>query len=332
MAIDWQAFCELVAQHERFVLTSHVRPDADAIGSEIGLAELLEGQGKTVRIVNPSPISEGLRFLDPDGRVEAIGDDVDVATACDADVHVVLDTSAWVQIDGVGEVLRATTALKVVIDHHQSSDFLGDLEFKDTSAEATGRLIVDLAEAAGWELSAVAADALFCAIATDTGWFRFSSTNSGTLRAAGRLIDLGAQPHLLYPQLYERWSEARVRLTGRLLEGIKLACDGRLAWLAARDDDFTRTGAVPADTEDLVNGCFRIVGVECAFIAHEQSDGRVKVSFRSRGDVDVAAVAEQFGGGGHRQASGAILDGPFEQGLDRLIDGMTAALSPATEN
>ena len=332
MAIDWQAFCELVARHERFVLTSHVRPDADAVGSEIGLAELLEAQGKTVRIVNPSSITEGLSFLDPDGRVEAIGTDVDVATACDTDVHIVLDTSAWVQIEGVGEVLRATAAVKVVIDHHQSSDDLGALEFKDTSAEATGRLIVDLAEAAGWEISAVAATALFCAIATDTGWFRFSSSSGGTLRTAGRLIDLGAEPHLLYSLLYERCSQARVRLAGRMLERVELACDGRLAWLTARRDDFARTGAVPADTEDVVNGCFRIVGVECAFIAHEQRDGRVKVSFRSRGDVDVAAVAEQFGGGGHRQASGAVFDGPFDQGLSRLIDGMTVALRPAAEN
>ena len=329
MAIDWQSFCELVDRYDRFVLTSHVRPDADAIGSEIGLAELLEAQGKTVRIVNPSPISESLKFLDPGDRVQAIGEEVDVESACDTDVHIVLDTSAWVQLEGVGEVLRRTEAVKVVIDHHQSSDELGAVEFKDTTAEATGRLIVDLAESAGWEISEIGATALFCAIATDTGWFRFSSTSGVTLRAAARLIDLGAQPHLLYPQLYERCSQARVRLSGRLLERIELACDGRLAWLAARRDDFARTGAVGADTEDVVNGCFRIVGVECAFIAHEQMDGRVKVSFRSRGDVDVAAVAEQFGGGGHRQASGAILDGPFDQGLNQLIESMSAALPPA---
>ena len=326
MAIDWQAFCDLVAGHDRFVLTSHVRPDADAIGSEIGLAELLEAQGKTVRIINPSPITESLRFLDPGVRVKSIGIDVGVAAACDTDVHIVLDTSAWAQVEGVGEVLRSTDAVKVVIDHHQSSDHLGDHECKDTSAEATGRLIVDLAEVAGWEISPVAATALFCAIATDTGWFRFSSTNGGTLRAVGRLIDLGAQPDLSYRRLYERYSLARVRLTGRLLERIELACDGRLAWLAARREDFAQTGAVPADTEDVVNECFRIVGVDCAFIAHEQRDGRVKVSFRSRGDVDVAVVAEGFGGGGHRQASGALFDGPFDQGLARLIDAMSMAL------
>ena len=191
--------------------------------------------------------------------------------------------------------------------------------------------IVDLAESAGWEISPVAATALFCAIATDTGWFRFSSTSGGTLRAVGRLIDLGAQPDLSYRRLYERYSPARVRLTGRLLERIELACDGRLAWLAARRDDFAHTGAVPADTEDVVNECFRIVGVECAFIAHEQRDGRVKVSFRSRGDVDVATVAEGFGGGGHRQAAGALFDGPFDQGLSRLIDAMTVALPTARE-
>ena len=326
MAIDWQSFCDLVSSHERFVLTSHVRPDADAIGSEIGLAELLEAIGKTVRIVNPSPITEPLKFLDPGGRVQSIGVDVDVETACDTDVHIVLDTSAWVQLEGVGDVLRRTDALKVVIDHHQSSDDLGAVEFKDTTAEATGRLIVDLAESAGWEIPELAARALFCAIATDTGWFRFQSTNGGTMRAIGRLIDLGARPDLLYRQLYERCSQARVRIGGRLLDRIELSCDGRLAWLTARREDFALTGAEAADTEDVVNGCFRIVGVECAFIAYEQQDGRVKVSFRSRGEVDVASVAEKFGGGGHRQASGAIVDGPFDLGLTRLIDAMATAL------
>lgn len=326
MAIDWQPFCELVASHERFVLTSHVRPDADAIGSEVALAELLEGQGKTVRIINPSPISEVLRFLDPEHRVQSLGDVIGVEEACDTDVHIVLDTSAWAQVMDVGEVLRKTAALKVVIDHHQSSDQLGDVEFKDTSAEATGRLIFDLAESAEWGLSASAANALFCAIATDTGWFRFPSTNGGTLRAVGQLIDLGAQPHLSYRQLFERMTQAGIRLTGRMLERVELACEGRLAWLVARRDDFARTGAVPADTEDVVNQCFRIVGVECAFIAHEQADGQVKASFRSRGNVDVAAVAEQFGGGGHRAASGALFPGPFETGLSKLIHAMTTAL------
>lgn len=326
MAIDWDPLCELIAKHQRFVLTSHVRPDADAIGSEVALAELLEAQGKSVRIINPSPINDNLRFLDPGKRVTCLGGDVTADEARDTDVHIVLDTSAWAQVVDVGQVLKQTDAVKVVIDHHLSSDQLGDLEFKDTSAEATGRLVFDLAEAAGWTLSANAATALFCAIATDTGWFRFSSTSGRTLQVAGELIDLGAKPDLSYRELYERFSVARVRLAGRLLEHLELGCDGRLAWLVARRDDFAQTGTSPADTEDVVNECFRIVGVECAFIAHEQRDGQVKVSFRSRGELDVAAVAEQFGGGGHRQASGALFAGPFDDGLARLLETLTAAL------
>ena len=326
MAIDWNPLRELIAEYQQFVLTSHVRPDADAIGSEVALAEMLEAQGKTVRIINPSPINEHLEFLDPEKRVKSLGADVTVEEACQTDVHIVLDTSAWAQVVDVGRVLKQTNAIKVVIDHHQSNDQLADLEFKDTSSEATGRLIYDLAQAAGWSLSATAATALFCAIATDTGWFRFSSTSGRTLQVAGELIDLGARPDLSYRELYERFSVARVRLAGRLLERLELGCDGRLAWLVARRDDFSQIGATAADTEDVVNECFRIVGVECAFIAHEQRDGQVKVSFRSRGDVDVAVVAEQFGGGGHRQASGALFAGPFDEGLVRLIETLTAAL------
>ena len=330
MSINWPRFVDLINANQRFLLTSHIRPDCDALGSELGMAAVLEKLGKEVRIVNGQETPPNLSFIDPQQRIMKLSTDVQLDDLRDTEVLMVLDTSAWAQVADVGDVLRNTAALKVVIDHHQSSDQIGDVEFKDVSAEATGRLIFDLAESANWQLSAVAATALFCAIATDTGWFRFPSTNGGTLRAAGQLIDLGAQPHLSYQQLFERQTQARIRLTGRMLERIELACEGRLAWLTARRDDFSRTGAVPADTEDVVNACFRIVGVECAFIAHEQLDGQVKVSFRSRGDVDVAAVAEQFGGGGHRAASGALLPGPFEAGLASLVQAMTSGLQSST--
>jgi len=325
--INWDPLRELVDAHQRFVLTCHVRPDADALGSQVALAEFLEAQGKSVRIVNPSPTPDHLAFLDPDGRVEQIIAEVSVEDACDTDVHVVLDTSAWGQLVEVGAVLKKTAATRVVIDHHVSSDDLEAVMFKDEQAEATGAMVFDLAESCGWEVSPSAASALYCAIATDTGWFRFSSTTAATMAAAGRLIDLGAEPHLLYRRLYERISPARLRLVGLILGRLEVGCNGRLAWLTVRQDDFVRTGAVPNDTEDVVNQCLRIEGVECAFIAIEQKNRRVKVSLRSRGDVDVANVAQGFGGGGHRQAAGATLDGPLDEAVTSVVTVLTETLA-----
>ncbi len=338
MAIDWTPFRELVDRSKRFVLTSHVRPDADALGSELGLAALLEELGKTVRIVNPSAAPEHLDFLDPTGRVLKFGQDADATLVEDTDVHVILDTSAWTQLGEMAKVIRRTAATKVVIDHHVSSDDLGATEFKDTKAEATGTLIVRLADAFGMPVPAAAATPLFCAIATDTGWFRFPSTTSETLRIAARLIELGVQPHAVFQTLYERRSLARVRLAGRVLSRVEVVCGGKLAYTFISADDFKQTGAKPSDTEDLVNECLMIEGTRAAFIAIEQFNRTIKVSFRSRADLNVAAVAETFGGGGHKQAAGAVLSVPLPSAVSSVLAAMSAALgcpdrgseSPAT--
>jgi len=313
MMIDWEPLREILEANQRFVLSSHVRPDADAIGSELAMAGFLEAKGKTVRIVNPSEIPNNLQFLDPTHRIRKIGAGVTPAEVADTDVHIVLDTSAWAQLQDVGKVLKTTAAVKVVIDHHVSSDDLGALEFKDTTAEATGTLVYHMAKSLGYAVTKALAVPLFCAIATDTGWFRFSSTTGSTMQDAAELIDAGAEPHVIYELLYEQYQLSRIRLAGCVFQRVTLDCDGRLAYTWVSQKDFSETGAKPVDTEDLVNECLRIAGTECAFIAIEQHNKKIKVSFRSRKKVNVSQVAEQFGGGGHKQAAGAVLPGPMEE-------------------
>lgn len=328
MSIDWQPLQDIIAQHQRFVITSHVRPDADAIGSEIGLAILLQRLGKDVRIINPSATPDHLLFLDPDRITKKFGPAVSLDEACDTDVHFIVDTSAWVQIGDVKQVLEKSSATKVVIDHHLSSDDLGAIEFKDTTAAATGILITEFAEFLGEPPRGHQADALFAAIATDTGWFRFPNSTARTYATAARLIDDGVQPSLLYRELYERSSLARLKLHSRLLDRVTLEFDGRLAHTYAERRDFSETGSQPADTEDLVNTCLTIEGVEAAFILVQQQDGRIKSSLRSRSELSVASIAEQFGGGGHRQAAGAMLPGPIDDARTTLISVFAQAFPP----
>lgn len=327
MLIDWQPLKSLIQSHERFVLSSHIRPDADAIGSEMGMKALLESLGKTVRIINPSATPDHLKFLDPEGCILKFGPDVKLEAATDTDVHMVLDTSAWQQLNDVRKVLEATNAKKVVIDHHVSSDDLGAEVFKDVTASATGVLITELAQFLEVTPTREMAEKLYSAIATDTGWFRFSNTDSRTLRAAASLIDVGVEPNLLYQQLYERSSLARLKLHGRVLDRVTVDVDGRLAYTYVMRKDFKETGTHPSDTEDLVNDCLTIEGTECAFIIVEQMSKQMKVSFRSRTELDVAAVAEQFGGGGHKKASGAMLPGPFDEALQRVLTALKTALN-----
>lgn len=327
MTIDWEPLRHIIDSHERFILTSHVRPDADAIGSELGLAALLDRLGKRVRIINPSGMPEHLEFLDPNRRVFKFNQEAGDVAIEDTDVHIILDTSAWVQLGDLAKVIRRTPAKKVVIDHHVSSDDMGAIEFKDTTAEATGTLIVRLADALGWPLPREAAIPLFAAIATDTGWFRFPSVKGETYRIAGRLIDLGVEPHLLYQTLYEERSPARMRLAGRIIGQIEVAAEGKLAYSSVTAEDFKATDAITADTEDLVNECLKIKGVQAAFMAIQQPNRVVKVSFRSRYPVNVAAVAEQFGGGGHKQAAGANFTGSVDEAVEQVRTAMIAMLT-----
>lgn len=325
MSIDWPRFAEIIKKHERFLLTSHIRPDCDALGSELGMAGVLEALGKKVSIVNGQATPQNLLFIDPEKRIKSLAE---VSTdSLASDVLMILDTSAWAQLGPMGDPIRQSKAVKIVLDHHVSEDELGAEPFKDIKAEATGRLVIDAAEALGVKLTEKIATPLFAAIATDTGWFRFNSTSSGTYRAAAKLIDAGASPTAIYGALYEQDTIGRLRLRGRVLDRARLDLDGRLAHTYIRKSDFSDTGALPSDTEDLVNLTLGVVGTQAAVILVEQLAGGFKISFRSRGPMDCNKVASQFGGGGHKAAAGAFIEGPFETVQAQVLDAVRNAMS-----
>lgn len=325
-AIHWPRLVQTIHAHRSILLTTHVRPDCDALGSTLALAEVLDGLGKDVRVVTGFDVPPTLRFLDPDGRIRRIGRDVSAEEAADSDLLVVLDTSAWAQLGDMGDVLRATRAKKIVLDHHVSSDELGAEPFKDTAAEATGRLVFELVEHLGAPVTPRVALLLFVALATDTGWFRFASTDAATYHLAARLAAAGAVPDQLYKKLYENDSLPRLNLIGRVLARARTQLDGRLIHTWIERADFEATGALPSDTEDLVNMTLTVGGTEVALIFVEQPGGGHKISFRSRSDVDCSALAAQFGGGGHRRAAGAFLPGPLAAAQAKVLDAALAAM------
>jgi phosphoesterase RecJ-like protein len=317
MPIDWRPFVELVKQHKSFVLTSHMRPDCDAIGSELALALALRAIGKQVQIVNGDAVPPHIAFIDPQHDVLVLGRDVPAA-----DVLVVLDTSAWAQLGPMADVVRESTARKIVIDHHVSQDDMSALVFKDTDSEATGRLVLSAIDALGVAVTPQIASPLFAAIATDTGWFRFNSVTALTFAAAGRLVHSGAKPADVFAALYEQNTLARLHLQGRILNAAKTELDGRLIYSAATPRDLAETGAEATDTEDVVNRLLGVAGVEVGLLFLELGPDETKVSLRSRTGFDVRKVAEQFGGGGHAAASGVRYPGP----LSPAIAALTAAV------
>ena len=326
MTINWLRFAEIVRSHERFLLVSHVRPDCDALGSELGMAGVLEWLGKTVRIVNGQATPPNLAFIDPTRRIGVIGQSVQPAELADIQVLIVLDTSAWQQLGPMSDFIRGFAGKRLVIDHHVSADDLGAEEFKNVEAEATGRLVVEAAEALGVKLTPAIATPLFAAVATDTGWFRFGSASAGTYRTAAKLIEAGAGPAAIFRDLYEQDTLGRVRLRGLILARVTTELGGRLAHTHVLKSDFAQTGALPSDTEDVINMALAIKGTEVAVILVEQGGGGFKISFRSRSDVDCSKLAEQFGGGGHKAAAGASLPGTLEAVQPVVLDAVRRAM------
>jgi phosphoesterase RecJ-like protein len=326
MNIDWPSFVEIFRRQRTFLLTSHIRPDCDALGSELGMAGVLEGLGKEVLILNGHPTPPNLAFIDPRQRIRVLGRDLAADALPPVDVIVILDTSAWAQLGPMAEVVRASSAQKIILDHHVSEDDLQAVSFKDPQVEATGRLVLEAARQLGVALTPEIAIPLFAAIATDTGWFRFSSARAAAYRAAAELIDAGVRPDELYAQLYERDTLGRVRLRGVILSRVQAERDGRLVHTYVLKEDFSQTGALPSDTEDVINMTLAIAGAEMAVITIEQPEGGCKVSLRSRCAVDCSRIAEQFGGGGHKAAAGAFLDEPPHEAAAKVLAAVQAAL------
>ena len=325
MGVNWKAFVDQISHYESFVLVSHIRPDCDALGSELGMAEVLRTIGKKVRIINAHRTPPALQFLDPASNIEVLGDDVE-AEDISADCIMVLDTSAWAQLGDMGDVIRASRADKMVLDHHVGEDDLGATMYKDYQAEATGHLVVQAADALGVALTRSLAVPVFAAIATDTGWFRFSSVTSETYRVIARLIDVGVVPSEVYGDLYERDTLGRLRLRGLILSRTEVELDGALVHTYVKKEDFEAMGALPSDTEDAINLTMTVEGTKAAVIFVGQLNGGYKLSFRSRCGMDCNEIARMFGGGGHKAAAGGFIEGPLDEVQQRVLTAVREAM------
>jgi phosphoesterase RecJ-like protein len=325
MPLDWSPLVEIIRRHDRFLLMTHIRPDADGLGSQLALAEGMRSLGKTVHVVIASPMPPRYQFLDPDRTlIENFHPPGTEFRDCEA--VFVMDTGTWNQLGDFGPFLKSFTGTKVVIDHHRTQDELGGTRFVDITAEATGRLSYEILKALGVKLTPTMADNIFMALALDTGWFRHPNTTAESFDLAEELVRAGAKPPPLFEQLFECAPVERLRLVGVALERLQTRNNGLVAFTEVYLKDYVATGAVPGDTEDLINYPRSIDGVEVACIFIEQPEGGTKISFRARSRVDVSKVAEQFNGGGHKLASGARADGDLPTVREAVLKAIDEAL------
>lgn len=317
---------------DRVVLTTHINADGDGAGSEAALAAFLMEQGARVHIVNPTPFPDVFRFLVAHLPSEVVLDSGgeaarDVCKA--ADLAVVVDTG---EVPRIGRVHQLIDGLPtVVIDHHPPGDraIVARAEIRDPTAAATGELVFELLERAGTGWPPVAADALFVAILTDTGGFRFSNASPRAFQVAGRLVELGARPEELHARVFSSFRLRRYRLLEAALSTLSVSADGRIAWMIVPQEQYERSRAGPDDLEGFVDVPRSLAGVEVALLFRRTSRGEIKVSFRSTGATDVNALASKFGGGGHVKAAGALIDGELDEVVERVIAASAQVLDGA---
>jgi len=322
-----ERFDRFLASSQRVLLTSHENPDGDGTGAMIGLAHYLRFLGKEVRIVVCPELPHFLRFLDGEGWVEPYAPQTrhqDIGRWPDA--WILVDASEPQRLGVMHDAFLASKALKVCLDHHMKEAPKGfDLEFTDSTASASAELVFDLvARRMPRPLPRPMATALYAGLVDDTGNFRFSNATGKAHRMAAELIEEGTEPARVYQSLYHQGRPERLKLFGRAFEGLRIQGRGRYACLRLTRADLADCGAIHDDMEGLVNKPLELHGVEVSCLLYELEDGRIKASLRSREQVDVNAVCKTFGGGGHRLASGAKLDGPLER-AQTVVDAAVLA-------
>jgi phosphoesterase RecJ-like protein len=313
-----ETLLKLLRERESFVVTSHARPDGDAIGSALGLMHLLEGMGKQVTVAFADAIPGIYRWLPGVERIQSTLP----AQAPDAAILLECDRVERTGFDPV-DFERMGAELTINVDHHLSGRPFAEFNWIDPQASAVGAMVYDVAVASGVEITAAMATCLYTAVMTDTGSFSYPSTCAGTFAMVGHLVERGANPSAIAHAVYFSNPASKIRLLGAALSNMRidrLKAGGEIAWSWITQEEMERAGADVEDCEGVVNYLIGIAGVEVAVFLREVPEGaQFRLSLRSQGSVDVATVAERFGGGGHRIASGCTLDGPLESAMARLM-------------
>ncbi len=328
---DFQKAVDLIGRSNSVLVLTHTKPDGDAAGCCVALCEALTSLGKEVRILLLSPIPQWYAFLF-NKKVPVLGRDLSPENLSAGqfghfDLIVISDTNSLSQLPMIDNFIKKRPAPILVIDHHETTDGLGDVEIVDSKAPAAASIVFELFKYANWPITPKVAEAIFVGIATDTGWFHYNNTDSAVLRTSAELIDLGVNPPQIYKNIYQNYSPQRFRLMTAMLDSFELHFDNRFAMQCLTQQDFKKTGAGYEDTENLIDECQRIGAVTVSALLVEMPDGRIRCSLRSRGAVDVCKIAQKFAGGGHPSAAGAYLPAPIDNAKSLIMAEVKKTLS-----
>lgn len=306
----------------RFLVTSHLNPDGDAIGSSLGLSRILRSLGKGAVVWSRDEVPKLYRPLAGSDRIH-VGDSPPKGFPESFDAIIALECPS---LDRTGLDDQLTGLPILNIDHHLGNEHYGDINWVDTAAPSLGEMIYRIGHGLMVKLDQETATALYLTLVTDTGGFRFSNSTPEAFSAAAALVAEGAQPPQVAQWLYESQPESAIRLLGEMLQTLELHGE-RVATAILTREMFERVGAGAADTEGLIDYPRSIAGVEAVALLRQVEENQFKVSLRSRGEVSVEKIARQNGGGGHRNAAGFLAEGPLEALRARVIEELQKALA-----
>ncbi len=308
----------LIKSKKSFLLTTHVNPDGDGLGAESALYLALKKLGKKVQVVNHDLLPKRFEYL---GFCQAYraSDSIPAHEVC-----FVLDAGGFGRIRD--DVKREEFATLVNVDHHFSNDHYGDFNLVLPKAAATGEVVYYLIKALGVKINKEIAESVYTSLVTDTGGFRYSNTTPEVLRLAAELVDAGADAQKVSEQIFAGISKEAMELVRVSLGKIQIYADGSIASMTLTQADLRKSGASDEDTDNLINYVRKLDTVKVAIFLKERPDGQIKLSLRSRTDINVSLIAGKFNGGGHAYAAGAVMSGPMDQALQEVLQAAQEAL------
>jgi phosphoesterase RecJ-like protein len=303
---------EILQTEDDFLVVSHYNPDGDAVGSMAAMGWILASLGKRFRLYNTSGMPDRYAWLNLPAPMEK-----DLPT----------DRPNWTIVLDCGEPKRVGLDLAkrlgrsrvINIDHHTGNPLFGQVNWVDTQISSTGEMVAGIAQHLGIPLSGDMGEAIYLALVSDTGWFSYGNTSSQTMELAADIIRQGLRPDQITPRLKYNWTVNKILLLGRALSGARFYSQGRIGIVSASEADFSQTGATGEDTEGLVDVVRNVRSVCVAVSFREEEPRKIKFSIRSTGDVDVRQVAVQFGGGGHMNASGGVINASLESAERQMV-------------
>ncbi|MBU1042941.1 MAG: bifunctional oligoribonuclease/PAP phosphatase NrnA [Candidatus Omnitrophica bacterium] len=315
---------ETIKKNERFLVIAHINPEGDSIGSQLAMANLLRTMGKTVRIINEHSVPKNLMFLPGSDQIEVFSElnkeDINF------DVAIILDCPIPERIGGIRNLLKGKQI--IIIDHHISDQSFGDINWTDTKASSAGEMVYQVFKAAKVPLDDASAVCIYVAIMTDTGSFRYSNTTVATHHIIAELLHFDFSPNKVYEHIYETKSFEVMKLLSEVLSNLKRSADGRYVWFRVTDQMLKRNKLTAESTEDFIAFVRMIEGAEVvAYLREIENGSKVKISMRSKTDIDVNAIAGHFGGGGHKAASGCMIEANIDQAEEMLLNQIKKSIA-----